>query len=382
MSAFEFRLASLVLRLLGWVFDRLPAHPGRVVLATARLGVLEGNLLALHDAIRRLRPAADVVLLLEPYGYGLGAKLRYFARTIRGTYHVRTAGLVVVDNAYLPVHVAPHRRRTTVVQVWHATGALKRFGMDTVVPPTEPERTFLHRHYDYVVTSGDASREPWARALRTPVERVLALGTPRTDALFDAAAMAAARARVLATHPGLAGRKVVLWAPTFRGRGRDRTGAMGLDGERLRALLPADEWVLAIKTHPNVDPAVQPTAGFDVVGRPDENLNDWLAAADVLLTDYSSSIFEWALLRRPLVLLVDDLESYARDPGLYLDYGTGMIGTQVRDTDAVATAILLGAVDETAWDAFIARNMAACDGRAALRFVDRFLPAREGARDR
>jgi CDP-glycerol glycerophosphotransferase (TagB/SpsB family) len=175
---------------------------------------------------------------------------------------------------------------------------------------------------------------------------------------------------------------VVLWAPTFRGRGRDRTGAMGLDGERLRALLPADEWVLAIKTHPNVDPAVQPTAGFDVVGRPDENLNDWLAAADVLLTDYSSSIFEWALLRRPLVLLVDDLESYARDPGLYLDYGTGMIGTQVRDTDAVATAILLGAVDETAWDAFIARNMAACDGRAALRFVDRFLPAREGARDR
>ena len=59
-----------------------------------------------------------------------------------------------------------------------------------------------------------------------------------------------------------------------------------------------------------MDPAVQPTAGFDVVGRPDENLNDWLAAADVLLTDYSSSIFEWALLRRPLVLLVDDLEAY------------------------------------------------------------------------
>jgi CDP-glycerol glycerophosphotransferase (TagB/SpsB family) len=157
---------------------------------------------------------------------------------------------------------------------------------------------------------------------------------------------------------------------------------MGLDGERLRALLPADEWVLAIKTHPNVDPAVQPTAGFDVVGRPDENLNDWLAAADVLLTDYSSSIFEWALLRRPLVLLVDDLEAYARNPGLYLDYGTGMIGAQVRDTDAAAATILDGPVDQPAWDAFIARNMGACDGRAAERFVERFLPARESARDR
>jgi CDP-glycerol glycerophosphotransferase (TagB/SpsB family) len=166
----------------------------------------------------------------------------------------------------------------------------------------------------------------------------------------------------------------VLWAPTFRGRGRARTGALGLDGERLRALLPASDWALAIKTHPNIDPAVQPTAGFDVVGRPGEDLNDWLAASDVLLTDYSSSIFEWALLRRPLVLLVDDLEAYERDPGLYLDYRTDVVGTQVRDTDAAAAAILEGGVDEAAWDEFIAANMGACDGRAAERFVDRFLP--------
>ena len=95
-------------------------------------------------------------------------------------------------------------------------------------------------------------------------------------------------------------------------------------------------------------------AGFDVVGRPAEDLNDWLATADVLLTDYSSAIFEWALLRRPLILLVNDLEAYEQDPGLYLDYRTDIVGTQVRDTDAVASAILEGAVDGAAWDEFIA----------------------------
>ena len=374
MSTLEYRLSSVLLRLLGWIFDRLPGRPGRVVLATARLGHLEGNLLAIHDAIRRLRPGTDVVLLLEPYGYGISAKLRYLLRTIRGTYHVRTAGLVVVDNAYLPVHVAPHPRRTTVVQVWHAPGALKRFGMDTIVPPAEPERTFLHRHYDWVVASGERSRGPWSRALRTPPERVLALGTPRTDPFFDEAALAAATARIHDAHPELAGRRLVLWAPTFRGRGRARTGALGLDGERLRALLPP-EWVLAIKTHPNVDPAVQPAAGFDVVARRDEDLNDWLAAAEVLVTDFSSSIFEWALLRRPLVLVADDLDAYERDPGLYLDYRTEMIGTQVPDADGAAAAILDARVDEAAWDAFIAANVGACDGHAAERFVERFLPA-------
>ena len=59
-----------------------------------------------------------------------------------------------------------------------------------------------------------------------------------------------------------------------------------------------------------------------------------------------------------------------------------MIGTQVRDTDAAAAAILRGTVDEAAWDAFIARNMGACDGRAAERFVERFLPVHGGGRDR
>jgi CDP-ribitol ribitolphosphotransferase len=380
MSPLEYRLSSLLLRVLGRLFDLLPAKPDRVVLATARLGHLEGNLLRIHDAIRRLRPGTEVVLLLEPYGYGLAAKVGYLLRTIRGTYHARTAGLVVVDNAWLPVHVAPHRARTTVVQVWHAPGALKRFGLDTLPPPDEPERTFLHRYYDWVVTSGEASRVPWSKALRTPVERVVALGTPRTDAFFEPEWLAAARDRVLAAHPQLAGRRVVLYAPTFRGRAQARTGSTALDAGRLAVAL-GHGWATVLKGHPNLDPATQPTAGFDVVASPSEDLNDWLAAADVLVTDYSSSIFEWALLRRPLVLLVDDLEAYERDPGLYLDYRTELIGAIVRDTDGVARAVLASGVDESAWDTFIARHMGACDGTAADRFVERFVPARgAGAR--
>ena len=123
MSTLEYRLASVVLRVLGWVFAFFPGRPNRVVLATARLDHLEGNLLAIDGAVRRLRPGAEVVQLLEPYGYGLAAKVRYLLRTLRGVYHVRTAGLVIVDNAWLPIHVAPHRPGTTVVQVWHAAGA-------------------------------------------------------------------------------------------------------------------------------------------------------------------------------------------------------------------------------------------------------------------
>jgi CDP-glycerol glycerophosphotransferase (TagB/SpsB family) len=372
MTHLEYRLAAAVLRVLAALFRLLPLQRHRVTLATARLSRLDGNLLHIDAAIRRLRPATHVSLALQPYGYGLASKLRYVLRMVRGVYLVQTSGLVVVDNAYLPIHVAPHRPGTTVVQVWHAEGALKRFGADAATPLQEPERTFLHRHYDWVVTSGEASRAAWSKAFRTPLERVLPLGSPRTDFFFDPAAIAAARARVLAAHPGLEGRRVILYAPTFRGRGRAKRPGSGLDATMLRAALsPSD--ALVLKGHPNLDPSLVATGGFDIVVDPAESLNDLLAAADVLLTDYSSAIFDAALLRLPMILLVGDLETYERDPGLYLDYRTDMIGTQVRDTAGVVEALSSWSFDLGPYESFVRRHLEPCDGHASERFVERFL---------
>ncbi|HTK46106.1 MAG TPA: CDP-glycerol glycerophosphotransferase family protein [Patescibacteria group bacterium] len=374
MSRLEYILSAAALRLLGLLFGLLPVRRDRVALATARTARLDGNLLHVHRALRRLRPSLEVALVLEPYSYGLLGKLRYALRLIRGMYLLQTSRLVVVDNAYLPVHVAPHPRATQVVQVWHAEGALKRFGLDGVHPPVEPERTFLHRHYDWVVTSGEASREAWSRALRTPLDRVLPLGSPRTDFFFDEGARAEARASILAAYPALAGRRVILYAPTFRGRGRGKRPSEGLDVARLRAALPPSD-ALALKSHPNLDRRLVSTHGFDVIVDHQLDLNDLLTVADVLVTDYSSSIFDAALLRLRLLLLVDDLASYERDPGLYLDYRTEMIGTQVTDTDAAIRALLDDRFDLAPYDAFIARHLGASDGQASARFVEHFLPA-------
>ena len=373
MNRLEYLLASTLLRILRPWFSRLPIRTDRVVLASARGSHLEGNFAHLDAAIRAARPDLDVILLLEPYGYGLLAKVRYLLRLLRGMYLLHTTAVFIVDNAYLPVHVAPHRPGTTVVQVWHAAGALKRFGVDTVHPLHEPERTFLHRYYDYVVNSAEAGRAAWAAALRTPVDRVLPLGTPRTDLFHDPVAIAAARDRVLARHPELRDRTIVVYAPTFRGRGPRKRPADGLDAAALRAALPRDH-ALVLKTHPNLDASGMSIAGFDVVVDPAFEMNELLAATDILITDYSSSVFEWALLRRPLVLLAGDLDDYEKDPGLYLDYRTEMIGTQVPDTAGVIDAILAGRFDFAAYGPFIERHLGACDGRASARFVDHFLP--------
>lgn len=378
MNRFEYLLASAILRLCRLAFLLLPIHQDRVVLASARNATLEGNLRHLYLAMRERHPQLDYVLLLEPYSYRFLGKAIYLLRLVRGMYHLCTARLFIVDNAYFPVHVAPHRRGTEVVQVWHAAGALKRFGLDTLVPPAEPERTFLHRHYDWVISSADASRAAYAAALRTPIERVVPLGSPRTDALFDAAALSATRERMLATYPQLRGRRVVLYAPTFRGRGRRKRAASGLDAARLRQLLPPDH-LLVLKAHPNLDRAATPKDGYDLVIDSAAEINDVFSVTDVLITDYSSVIFEYALLRRPLVLLVGDLADYEREVGFYLDYRTEMIGTQVADTEGVAAAIAANDFELEPYEAFIARHLGAAIGGASDRVIERFVTPWAGA---
>ena len=173
------------------------------MLATARVSTLDGNLLHIHRAMVERHPELDYVLLLEPYSYGLAGKLAYLVRLVRGMYHLQTARLFVIDNAYLPIHVAPHRpahdRRPGL-----ARGRARSSGSVSTRRRRWPSRSGRSCTATTTRSSSAASGRaaPYAAALRTPIERVLALGSPRTDFFFDEAALAAARARVLAAHPG------------------------------------------------------------------------------------------------------------------------------------------------------------------------------------
>ena len=75
------------------------------------------------------------------------------------------------------------------------------------------------------------------------------------------------------------------------------------------------------------------------------------------------------------MLLTGDLEDYEREPGLYLDPRTDLVGAQVREPSQLADAIATATVDEATWARFVAARLEACDGHASGRFVERFVPA-------
>lgn len=373
MRSAELAASSAVLRACGRLARVVPVRRDRVVLLSVRADHLEGNLAHLDRALARLRPGHRRVALTWTYTYSLLGRLQYLARAVRGTYHLTTAATVFVDNAYLPVDVVPRRRGVTVVQVWHAAGALKKFGRDAVDEGFRAEDAVLHRGYDYVVASSEVTADHYATAFGTPRERVLALGSPRAESLVDPAWRAASREAVLARHPELRGRRVLLYAPTFRGRGVDKEPGPRLDGAALRAALPP-EWCLVLKPHPVVAEDPDVVAGFDVVITGDEDLNELMTAADVLLSDYSSAVFEWAVLDRPLLLFVPDLDDYERSPGLYLDLRTEMVGRRVQDAADLAAALTALPDEAPDHSAFVRRHLGEDLASASERVVERFVP--------
>jgi CDP-glycerol glycerophosphotransferase (TagB/SpsB family) len=182
---------------------------------------------------------------------------------------------------------------------------------------------------------------------------------------------------------------VLLYAPTFRGRGAQRETQLTISPDAIAAALPSG-WIVAIKAHPLVSITSQSTSGRCVTLNTATQVDELFPIADALFTDYSSSIFLWSLLERPLLLAVADADAYAQDPGLFLDpRSSDSIGTRVNSAQEVVAALTVvgssAAVDQARQRAFAERYLgprdALADGpqRAAAMILERLDAKRTNA---
>jgi CDP-glycerol glycerophosphotransferase len=287
-----------------------------------------------------------------------------------------------VNNQNFP-HYLTRRRNGVYLQTWHGT-PLKRMlhDLDAIHGRTEGYVDRISRAASQ--WSALVSPSPYAtEALRSAFRYrgpVIEQGYPRNDPLFrpdrDAVAESARRELGIADD-----RTVVLYAPTFRD---DQTSAsnrftfrMPIDLQRFHDEL-GDRFVLLLRMHLLIRGAVPiPEAAtssiLDVSRFPE--IERLYLASDVLVTDYSSVLFDYANLRRPMVFYAYDLESY-RDElrGFYLDYDNDLPGPVATTEDELFKT--LGALDDvraryaTRYDAFLERFSPMDDGHAAERVVD------------
>jgi CDP-glycerol glycerophosphotransferase len=294
-------------------------------------------------------------------------------RGSRGYMWGLNAARHIVVNTHLPSYF--HKRRGSVyVQTWHGT-PLKRIGLDVPGPQFVKGGTYFERlrkdvaQWDYLISPSPFCTEVFRAAFDFGGE-ILESGYPRNDPL--AADGAAAAGRAVRAELGIGERTTaVLYAPTWRD-GMDFE--LRLDLALMRRRL-GDDHVVLLRLHPS-QAAHAPGGGdgvIDVSGRGD--IADLYLAADVLVTDYSSTMFDFAVTGKPMVFFTYDLADY-RDVtrGFYLDFERDAPGPLLATTEEVCAALRdldhVVASYADAYARFAERFCSLEDGRAADRVID------------
>lgn len=352
-------------------FASLPIEPFQILFLSERRVEEGGNLFLILKVLQKEKNFNILTFLEERTVDKLSLK-----ELKNAAYLIATSKLIILEDFYPQLHALDLREETKVLQLWHACGAFKTFGFSRLFKPGGPEEgSKNHRNYDRAFVSSEAIIPLYSEAFAISENKVLSLGTPRTDIFFDENYKEEVRKKLFKEFPAFLGKRIILFAPTFRGLGNKDAfyPEKAFSVKDFMKGLSADV-ILMIKQHPFVKtslsvPDEYKERVFDLSkGFP---INDLLFITDLLITDYSSSVFEAALLDIPMLFYVFDEETYLRERDIYGDFDSFIPGKKTRSmTELIEkTGCILSGVQSQSYDlkAFKERYLSALDGKSTER---------------
>ncbi|MBQ9993154.1 MAG: CDP-glycerol glycerophosphotransferase family protein [Clostridia bacterium] len=311
--------------------------------------------------------------------------LRQFVKNcIALTKAAATAKYIITTDRSRELSCLPLRDETVVMQVWHGCGAFKKFGRSVAdseygLSSREIKRFPLYRHYDYITVSSPEVRWAYEEAFGVGIDNdaeVVATGISRTDVFFEESYRTGASEKFYRTVPQARNKKIVLYAPTFRGFSGQAEAPDALDLEYLHERL-GDEYFIAVKHHPCIKkrpdvPEHLRSFACDVTDS--MTIDDMLWVSDICVSDYSSLVFEYSLFERPMIFFAYDIEQYDGLRGFYYPFEEFTPGPIVKTNEQLADHVL----DSDNFDRrriidFREKFMASCDGHATERIVSLML---------
>lgn len=292
------------------------------------------DMLLLEKSLREKAPDLELVFLCRKLDGGFGRKAGYCFHMLRQMYHIATSKVVVIDSYCIAVSVLKQRKSLVVIQMWHALGSLKKFGLSIVGEGEGSDRQLadlmsMHRNYTYVLTSGEACAANFGEAFGYDESHMKVMSLPRVDKLTDEKLRAAALQKIHEEYPQLKERKVVVYAPTFR---KDRD--VSAEILALSRAFDSSKYVFVLKRHPLMERC-------EVSGICDGKFTtlEMLFAADYVICDYSAVIFEAAVMGKPMFFYTFDYDDYGVERDFYIDYRAEMPGVMSPDPKTLAAAV-------------------------------------------
>lgn len=306
-------------------------NKNRVTFISYKADKLQGNFKVISDCLEK-EEVYDLCYILTNYSSSFLGNIKYLINCIKQVYFINTSKLVILDyNNYV---VSKFKKSDVkVLQVWHASGAIKKFGNDI-------KRPYKIKNYDYILCTSDEWKKPYSTAFNVKEENVIVTGIPRNDYIFSKKRMNRYKKEMLVEYPQIGEKKVVLFAPTFRGDSIFDIKYQGIDLDHLKEQL-GDDYILIYRVHPAFGD-IKITDNESIINGNKDVLRKLFSITDYLITDYSAVLFDFAILNKPIIFFTPDLEEYTNDRGMYIDYSGTLPGPICKTEDEVIDKIICG----------------------------------------
>lgn len=329
-----------------WLFKRsygfyklFKIKKNRITFISLRRNDISGNFAFVYEKIKDDKNL-DIHFILNEHTISFMT----FKEIFDFTKYCATSKIVILDEFTPMIHYIDLRKETKLVQLWHACGAFKTFGFTRLSKPKgSPQTTRNHRSYDYVTVSSTYCKKCHSEGFGISTDNVVATGIPRTDVFFDEEYKFNARIKFFDEHPEFMGKKIILFAPTFRGTVKETAfyPTEMFDVAKVCDSIP-DDYAIIVKHHPfvnDIQPIPENYKDRVIDLSEDTELNDLLFITDVIITDYSSLVFEASLLYIPMIFFAFDLEKYINERDFYFDFIKYVPGKIAYSQDDIIDAI-------------------------------------------
>lgn len=286
--------------------------------------------------------------------------------------NLASSRFIFLNDNFFPLAFMKFKSENTVVQLWHAPGASKKFG-GSVDFESREALSKMAENTDYLIVTSKNIKGYYSEAFQMPENKIEALGLPRFDYYFENHDLDKLKSDFFKKYNIPEDKKIILYAPTFREDEKYNNVFDFIDLEAFNNEL-GDEYVLALRLHPKIrnfySGDISSDARYiDCSGY--ENEQELLLISDMLITDYSSIMIEFAALNKPVFFFAYDLDNYlANERGFYYDYKKTVPGPIAYDSNQLIDAIRSNDFDDGRISEFVRMQFDAIDGESSKRVVD------------
>jgi CDP-ribitol ribitolphosphotransferase len=305
---------------------------------------------------------------------GIKTMIAFF---FRKPFELARAEIILLDNIFLPYAYLRRRRGTKVIQLWHGTGTIKKFGQDVNTGRLKQLECRANANITHLIVNSPDIKKVYSSAFGVKEDCIYPIGLPKTDELLhrikkeEAAGKNQDKEYIYQKYKIPMDKKLILYAPTFRDTLSQNPRLVELIKELNRQL--SGEYYFGLRLHPHIANSFRTEDLGDNICQLsfEKDVNTVLLAADILITDYSSIIYEYCLTERPMIFYAYDYNEFSdHGRGFYYNYQSFVPGPVAYTGEEVISIIKEQAFELYRIKDFIQRNYIYTDRNATERLIE------------